>query len=302
MGKLTFKGDKPKKRKQKACENQVENDKRVKISEEKIDLGKFNLEGWCSATEIADLKGPFIILAKIDKEIKIIEIEDGEVKLGSKVVIEEKENNLLGHLYREDIHKAEPTTVRQVLTFVPIQDKEKSVLDTKGTEKFAFRTYRRTYFSSSFSEEHAIGNNEVFSLKLTPLHVQEYNYELPRWKIFNGGNKLVLRVNENSIVEPVMVHEDSIDSNLTYVSDFVIRVHASNTVKGARLALKMSLKDKLTEDPDEQIRNLLHELDKESRGKIEIDTALVTRLRSALSNGNINEQMIEERSRVISKG
>lgn len=302
MGKLTFKGDKPKKRKHKAGENEGQNDKKLRVSEEKGNLEKVDLEGWSSATEIADLKGPFVVLAKVDKDIKIIEIEDGEIKLGSKVAMKENENNIFGHPNHEEIHKVEPTTARQVLTFVPIQDKEKSVLDSRGCEKFAFRTQRRTYFSSSISEVHAIGNNEVFTLKLAPLYVQEYDYQLPRWKVFNRERQLVLRINEDSSVEPTMVNVDSVDSNPTWVTDFVIRVHTSNTVEGSYLALRMSRKDGLIEDPEEQIRSLLQKLYKESGGKIKIDTALVTRLRSAISTGNINEQMIDEKSRVMSKG
>lgn len=80
------------------------------------------------------------------------------------------------------------------------------------------------------------------------------------------------------------------------IDRFVIRVQSKNTLKGSRILLNDT---EVENTPN--LNKIVRQLYKETNGKIEINGELVKRLKDAISTGDINEQVIQEKSKYLSK-
>lgn len=302
MGKLTFKGDKPKKRKRTGAVDCQEPVKKIKGE-------NINLDGWSTASCVEDLKGPCMVIGEGDKDDKgaldnscaggegpwVFQTEEDGFGAGSDVDVVEDTVNFFGGNDYPTIHKCEPKMVNQVLTLVPVNEYEKSRLNTTRTNRFAMRTHNGRYMSTTMGLVHAIGDNEIFTFTKVDVTNESFGYEEPQWEISSGGKRCVL---EWSVATYKMrfLEEDKIDKINGVVARFVVRVHSKNTIEGSRIHLN----DTET-DNGPNVNKIVRQLYKDTNGKIEITRDLVKRLRKAIATGDINEQVIQEKARYLSK-
>lgn len=299
MGKLTFKGDKPKKRKRTDGGRSQEPVKRTRGE-------NINLDGWSSASCVEDLKGPCIVVGEApasgenenttetptDKYL-VVQVNNDAIFTGSDVEVVQDTVNFFGGDDYPDIHKCEPKKVSQVLTLVPVNEYEKSRLDTTRTNRFALKTSRSQYLSATMGLVHAIGENEIFTFTKVAIPNDKLGCDEPRWEIANNELRCVLE-QADSGHQVAFVKKDDVPK--TAHTQFVIRVHSKNTVKGSRILLT----DTEPEDGP-NVNKIVLQLYKDTKGKIEINSQLIDRLKVAISTGDINEQIIQEKSRYLSK-
>lgn len=321
MAKLTFKGDKPKRKKPKTAPP--------------ASTPAF-VDGWTSATELADLNGPILVLGALSGVVKALayddirqgfqpstrldaladadcvnffpEISSQDVKEDPSNVAEQREledaekstteppksasdhptrakpnPTVWPHSYPE-IHRVEPTSVTQIFTVV-----------SPGTKLLRYALKLGTTSSPYLSIEtasgkpllaHAIGPTELF--EFTPVHTPNEAHGLTetRWIISNGDHTLALQ--EEGFV---------FAKKLEVTSTLVVRAHTSNTVAGARLKM---LEDESAASGDD-LQRATARLYKETGGKIKVGPELVARLRAAIKKGTINEQIVDEKARLISR-
>lgn len=302
MGKLTFKGDKPKKR------NRIEKDDRQEPVK-KTRGENINLDGWSTASCVEDLKGPCIVLGDSnrdrndEKEEKaatgeqhvVLQVGEDTIATGKDLEVVADTVNFFGGNDYPGIHKCEPNKVNQVLTLVPISEFEKSRLDTSKTNRFALKTYHNRYLSSTLALVHAIGDNEIFTFKKVDIANDTLGYDEPWWEVLNNDTKLVLEPSESSY-RVKFVETGKISEIDGIIDRFVIRVQSKNTLKGSQILLN----DTEVENAP-SLNKIVRQLYKDTNGKIEINGELVKRLKDAISTGDINEQIIQEKSKYLSK-
>lgn len=291
MGKLTFKGDKRKKRKSTDKEERPEAPKKIKSD-------NINLDGWSTADSVEDLKGACIVLASAeDDRTTVVQVEDGKVATGDDFEVVEDTVNFFGGTEYARIHKCEPNTVKQVFTLIPVNEYEKSKLDTRRTNRFALKTSQGQYLSTTQALVHAIGDNEIFTFKRVGVRNEQYAYDETWWEICNKSGQWVLETSDGSqklkFVDAGTVAEGAKAATET---KFVIRVHSKNTVKGGQLLLGTS-----DVESGPELGSIIRQLYKDTNGRIEVNSALIKRLKSAISKGDVNEQIIQEKSKFISK-
>ena len=302
MGKLTFKGDKPKKRKRTENEDRQEPVKKARGE-------NINLDGWSTASCVEDLKGPCIVLGDSnrdrndEKEEKaatgeqhvVLQVGEDTIATGKDLEVVADTVNFFGGNDYPGIHKCEPNKVNQVLTLVPISEFEKSRLDTSKTNKFALKTHHNRYLSSTLALVHAIGDNEIFTFKKVDIANDTLGCDEPWWEILNNDPQLVLEPSESSY-RVKFVETGKISEIDGIIDRFVIRVQSKNTLKGSRILLNDT---EVENTPN--LNKIVRQLYKETNGKIEINGELVKRLKDAISTGDINEQVIQEKSKYLSK-
>lgn len=281
MGKLTFKGDKKKKTKKVANTTVSRQDP---ILPEKASAA---IEGWSSATVCGDLKGPCIFLHGQSPPLALQydSMTDSFLGLDNTDILSSKdctnffESDLLEYL---EIDRVEPNSTSQVFSIIPINDSNKSLLSASATEKFAFK-HRDSYLSynsnGTLELVPAISKNEIFTLE---------PHQIPNgvfWYIIaSNGHKLTYTNSTYSFH-----HEEG--------TAFVIRVHINNTIKGSQLILESSQPTDSNTDVKKAIRTLY----KETNGKIIINNDLVNRLKTASQRRELNEAIINEKSKYLSK-
>lgn len=302
MGKLTFKGDKPRKRKR--IENEEIQEPIKKTRSENI-----NLDGWSTASCMEDLKGPCIVLGDEHKDGNdekeensatgeqqvVLQVEEDAIVARKGLDVVEDTVNFFGGNDYPRIQKCEPNRVNQVLTLVPISEFEKSRLDTTKTNRFALKTHHNRYLSSTMAFTHAIGDNEIFTFKKVDIANEKLGCDEPWWKILNNDTQCVLEPS-SSTFNVKFVETDKISEINGVIDRFVIRVQSKNTVKGSRILLKDA-----EVDNSPNLNKIIRQLYKDTNGKIQINGELVKRLKDAISTGDINEQVIQEKSRYLSK-
>ncbi|CCE81498.1 Piso0_002156 [Millerozyma farinosa CBS 7064] len=308
MGKLRFKGqDKPKKRRNDSGEEkdgQGQPKKRKEIGtsgqESKPVL---RLDGWGTAVTKKDFKGPCMIVAnKSDPVVVAAGLDEKLYVSGELDIVPEdgvppagaKDEHTDGSK-QAPIHCTEPTTVKQVFTFVPISDKQKSLLDHSASDKFALRTRDGRYLSSTGLLARAVGPQEVFSIHEATDEPQQ-DRDGPWWTVECGGRQLALQESgSGSPLDPVFIESESDRASGT-IDRFVIRVHMSNTVAGSEMLLSNSEQTK-----EDDISSVVRSLYKETQGALVIDKDLIARLKKAQKIGNLNEQIIEEKAKYLTR-
>mmetsp|Transcript_5091 Transcript_5091/g.5089 ORF Transcript_5091/g.5089 Transcript_5091/m.5089 type:complete len:306 (-) Transcript_5091:74-991(-) len=304
MGKLTFKGDKPKKRKRIEKEDRQEPVKKARGE-------NVNLDGWSTASCVEDLKGPCIVLGDIHKtgnededteesfeageQHVVLQANEDAITTGKDLDIVSDTVNFFGGNVYPGIHKCEPNKVNQVLTLVPISEFEKSRLDTSRTNRFALKTRHNRYISTTMELVHAIGDNEIFTFKCVNVTNKRLGYDEPWWNIVHDDTQLVIEPSDSSY-KVKFVETGKILETDGVISRFVIRVQSKNTLKGSQILLNNS-----EVDNGPNVNKIVRQLYKDTNGKIEINDKLVKRLKDAISTGDINEQIIQEKSRYLSK-
>lgn len=336
MAKLTFKGDKPKRKKTKPAP---------------VVSSPTFVDGWTSATELADLNGPVLVLGSLDG-VKALAYDDIQQRfepssrldtladadcvnffaeihpettrkpqLESGVEQQEPEglnedrgtdqnaptnpvetSETHSSAAREplspqnnesssqkpasypEIHRVEPTSVTQVFTVVSLGTKP-------GQHALKLGTTNAPYLSFDGASKravlaHAIGENELFSFTPVTIPNHTFGFSEVRWDISHGDHSLVLQ--EKGFV---FLKKQNVSSYL------VIRAHTSNTVAGARLK---ALESESAASGD-GLQNATARLYKETGGKVKITPELVARLKDAIKKGIINEQIVDEKARLISK-
>ncbi|CUM56532.1 uncharacterized protein AC631_01853 [Debaryomyces fabryi] len=304
MGKLTFKGDKPKKRKRTEKEDRHEPVKKTRGE-------NVNLDGWSTASCVEDLKGPCIVLGDIHKDGNVdkdkedsfaaeeqhavLQVDEDAVTTGKDLDVVADTVNFFGGNVYPGIHKCEPNKVNQVLTLVPISEFEKSRLDTSKTNRFALKTHHNRYISTTMELVHAIGDNEIFTFKSVNVANDKLGYDEPWWEIVHDDARLVIE-HSDSTYKVKFVDTGKIPETNDIIDRFVIRVQSKNTLKGSQILLNDS-----EVDNGPNLNKIVRQLYKDTNGKIEINDKLVKRLKDAISTGDINEQIIQEKSRYLSK-
>lgn len=302
MGKLTFKGDKPKKRKRTEKEDRQEPVKKTRGE-------NINLDGWSTASCVEDLKGPCIVLGDSNRDRNdeeeentvtgeqhvVLQVGEDTIVTGKDLEVVADTVNFFGGNEYPGIHKCEPNKVNQVLTLVPISEFEKSRLDTSKTNRFALKTHQNRYLSATLALVHAIGDNEIFTFKKVDIANDTLGCDEPWWEIRNNDTQLVLEPSGSSY-RVKFVETGKISEIDGIIDRFVIRVQSKNTLKGSRILLNDT---ELENGPN--LNKIVRQLYKDTNGKIEINGELVKRLKDAISTGDINEQVIQEKSKYLSK-
>ncbi|CCE82430.1 Piso0_002156 [Millerozyma farinosa CBS 7064] len=308
MGKLRFKGqDKTKKRRNDSGEEKDTQGQQKKRKETDSSGQEskpiLRLDGWGTAVTKRDFKGPCMIVANktdpvvvaagLDEKLYVsgeldIVPEDGVPSAGAK---DEHSNSSK----KNPIHYTEPITIKQVFSFVPISDRQKSLLDHSASDKFALRTRDGRYLSSTGLLARAVGPQEVFSIHETTDEPQE-DREGPWWTIECEGKQLAFQKSDSdSQLDPVFIESVS-DRAPGTIDRFVIRVHMSNTVAGSEMLLNNSQQAR-----EDDISNVVRRLYQETQGALVIDKDLIARLKKAQKIGNLNEQIIEEKAKYLTR-
>lgn len=301
MGKLTFKGDKPKRNKQKAQQQHQQLPKATSsstfptpVNDNKIPDGVQSVEkGWSSTQVLQDLKGPSIILSQPDNPIALLydDITNG-LKPSSNIstLPDDQVINFFQNKY-SDIHKVEPNEVSQIFKFIPIDDSiGKSLINKKVVNTFAIKLNNNQYISyknSSLGLSFTISENEIF--ELSPINKPDGDVS---WLIIIKKHKLSLSNNKYSFVP--------ISDQDAEGSQFIIRVHTTNTIEGSKLKLKL-IESESGNVNSQNLKKTVRLLYKETKGKIKITQDLIKRLKHAENTGNLNEVVILEKSKYLSR-
>lgn len=308
MGKLRFKGQDKLKRRRKEWGEEENAQGQMKKRKETRASGQeskpiLKLDGWGTAVTKRDFKGPCMIVANksdpvavavgsdetlyVSGELDIVP-EDGDISAGPK-------GEHTNGLQKDPIHYTEPTTIKQVFSFVPISDKQKSLLDHSASDKFALRTRDGRYLSSTGILARAVGSQEVFSINEATGELQEHK-DGPWWTIECEGKHLVLQKSDlGEQLDPVFT-EGEPDRASGTIDSFVIRVHMLNTVAGSEMLLNNS-----QQAMEDDISNVVRRLYQETEGALVIDKDLIARLKKAQKIGNLNEQIIEEKAKYLTR-
>lgn len=294
MGKLTFKGEKKKKRK--ALEEPTgEND--INPKKPKIDI--LELSGWTSCISEKDLEGPCIFVSPNNEPNTLFfDADNDEVSIYQhKCKTNENAVNFLGDNEQIETnvpqsHKVEPSSVNQVFTIVPISQNKSLLKEDEGKRKFAIRNYLNKYLavnssSSKVETTFAINDAAIFELKKEITFNGEFKINEVQWHILSNDGTRVICCNKNDVI----ISSDKTVNN----NKFVIRIQMQNSSK-YKLAELMK-----KEEADYDVKRVIKELYEETSGKIKVTEELIRRIKRAIKEGNLNEQIIEEKELLFSR-
>lgn len=166
------------------------------------------------------------------------------------------------------VHRSEPHSTSQVFTLVPIDDSRlQSRTKQRQVSTFALK-WRDTYVSCDLTMSHAISPRETFEVKRCDEH----------WAVTNNEKCLGLKDGRFAFGELGLV---------------AIRVHARNTVEGRR--------KQLAEDAPLGVKQAIRQLYKDTKGKVDVSSQLVDRLKQAERDGRLHECVLEEKERYLSR-
>lgn len=313
MGKLKFKGDKKRLKNNKPIGRGSENGgaytkkDTINAAEDK-QLDSDSIRGWTTAICEGDLKGPCIILPRRSEgaaeeeeekeEVKCLLVANGSMGVSANLEISLDAINFFKKEVSCKVHRCEPTKVNQVLTFIPLNQFERSRLDDRGADLFALKAYNNLFLSATGPLAHAIGKHEIFTATSSLAYNSKDDFEEVLWSIRNDDHVLVCENFSTDACSLKFVNEnDTADESL--ISKFVIRVQCKNTIEGSRILLNRG--KELHLDEESQIGFYVRLLYKETKGRVSVDEHLIERLKEALQKGKINEQLVEEKAKISSR-
>lgn len=299
VSKLSFKGDKPKKKKV---------IKRVpKSFSSKPEIDPELLEtSWTTATTFADLNGPVIIATyershdcdhltqqplvltpdilgnvMVKKEVRIVEPFQ-------TVNFESDDINPL--VYHAPIHRTEPGDVQQVFIAISVSFMTPGTTVNPNRTRIALKTPSDKYFSITGAGEidcknEAIGPYQIFEFERLP----EKN-EGVWFRIWNNERRLVLRKVDDKLKFEFKKDLDEGETDL-----FVIRVQAKNSATGKRLLREHE--ESKTMGSDSLSGSIRNAIDSLQRSGIEVTQTTMKRLKDAAMKGKLNEQLLMERQK-----
>lgn len=298
VSKLSFKGDKPKKKKI------VKRTSKLEPSKPDIDPSLIE-SSWTTAITFSDLIGPVIITTyergqqdfdHLNQQPLVLKpdiLGDVHPKTElhivdpSETVYFENDDDIIRHAA---IHRTEPGDVQHVFVAVSVSFITSGSDVSPNRTKLAFKTASDKFLSLTGDgdvdcKSEAIGPYQIFELERVPI-TQEGVW----FKIWNGKRKLVLKNTDGKLEYKF---QDESEDNGTDL--FVIRVQAKNSATGKRLLREYEESKTLGSDSlGGSIRKALDSLQKSG---IEVNNATMKRLKDAAIKGKINEQLILERQK-----
>ncbi|CUM65767.1 uncharacterized protein PRCAT00003415001 [Priceomyces carsonii] len=300
MGKLVFKGDKPQKKKRKVkTEDEV-----INRDSEEEHKSLENATGWITSNSLNDLTGPCILLlVSDDKNGKIItfnpDLDCFELTKRYDIVRNPYEFSETQIGDYPEYHMAEPSVSTQVFIISSISAASKTLPESVGARKGIAKSFslkaNTQYFSASQTTWEPSISPTVSDLSLfqfTPHTKTNEKFGLGEtfWTItiLNGKRTLVNQEGRLVFAPTVDVSEKDLDK-------FLVRIQIKNLQKYKKFLLAQE------EEKGNDIKQILKDLYKETKGKIKITDDLVKRLKDSIKSGNLNEQLLEEKSRISSR-
>lgn len=299
VSKLSFKGDKVKKKKVVR--------KLSKPVSAKPDIDPTLIESsWTTATTFSDLNGPLLIatyerteryehLTQQPQVLTAHELGDVSSRSNARIVDSSQSINFESDdidplVYHAAIHRTEPGDVQQVLVAVSVSFANTGADVNPNKTRLALKTPSDKYLSLTGDgdidcKSEAIGPYQIFEFERAPLKTEGVWF-----RIWNGEKKLVIVKDGDKLKYQFkkLLNEDETDL-------FVIRVQAKNSATGKRLLREYEESKTAGSDSlGTSIRNALSSLQKSG---IEVNQATIKRLRDAAMNGKLNEQLIMERQK-----
>lgn len=300
VSKLSFKGDKPKRKKV------VKRIPKPTSSKPEIDPALIE-SSWTSATTFSDINGPVLITTyersqgyeHLNQQPLVLtpdvlgavhpKKELHVVDSSQTVSFENDDINPLG--FHAAIHRTEPGDIQQVFISVSVSFATSGSNDVNPNRtKLAFKTPSDKFLSLTGDgdvdcKSEAIGPYQIFEIEREAIKDEGVWF-----RIWNGQKRLVL-----TKVADKLKFEFKEDSKDDETDLFVIRVQAKNSATGKRLLREHEESKTLGSDSiGGSIRNALDSLQKSG---IEISQATIKRLRDAAIKGKLNEQLIIERQK-----
>ncbi|ODQ83186.1 hypothetical protein BABINDRAFT_159628 [Babjeviella inositovora NRRL Y-12698] len=298
--KLTFKGDKPKKRKR--TEESASSKKAKPVPEFDRSLVE---QGWTTATTVSDITGP-IIITRYDEGVEgapySIASNKGKLFFSSELDILPHDQCVnfppdeVAAPYLVPIHLSEPRDTTQVFTVTQIRSLDtgkKNQLATANEISVTFRSAEGKYLSLSQQNTldalaEAVGPGETFTL------TKKFKSGRGVWwalLVNNAFKVCTLPAADDGHMLKCIKDKDGV---LDDENHYVIRVQTKNSVRGKQIMAEIENNDTKEDRLLDTVREAIVLLDKEN---IMVTNAVFKQLMAAAQEGRLNEAIIDVKTK-----